>query len=551
MRNARSHTPLKLKPPWMAHAFGMYTPERPSAHHASRFHLTRRGFLAALGSAIAFEVARSSAIAAPPVAKFTTDPFKLGVASGDPASNGIVLWTRLVLDVDSPNGGLTEPVPVLWEIASDHAMRHIVRHGITSAVGELGHSVHVEADGLKPATPYFYRFHAGGVTSPIGRTRTAPATGTMQQRTRFAFSTCQHYEYGYYNAYKHMAEDDVDAVLFLGDYIYEYHLDEKVAVRRHTVQHPLTVADYRRHYITYKSDPDLMAAHAAHPWIVTFDDHEVENNWAGTHPQWSSEPEPQFPERRASAFQTYYEHMPLRIGALPQQGHIQIYRAIPYGRLAQFTVVDTRQFRSRQPCHDGEKAGCEARFDQDQTMMGAPQEKWFEQTLSASPAHWNVIANQVMVAQLAQPSPEGMKFNLDQWDGYTAARKRLTGFLAERKPSNTVIVTGDVHQTFVGNIKQNFDDPSSPAVAAELVVTSITSGGNGSEHQKGYDAIAAANPHIVYNNSFRGYMRCELTPTMMTSELCVLPDGVRTDGTPSKVAARFVTESGRPGIALA
>jgi alkaline phosphatase D len=342
---------------------------------------------------------------------------------------------------------------VHWEVATDRAMLHVVKSGQVAAVGELGHSVHVEVSGLQPEKEYFYRFHAGGATSPTGRTKTAPALNSMQDRARFAFISCQHYESGYYNVHRAIAEDDLDAVLFLGDYIYEHHT--KNPVRRHRLNSPTTLDEYRRHHAQYKQDADLQACHAAHPWIATFDDHEVEDNWASTFPGHASTKGEDFLARRAAAFQSYYENMPLRIASLPQDGHIKIYRSLPYGQLARFTVVDTRQFRSKQPCEDGLKA-CDARMDSTQTMMGFEQEQWFADTMKATKARWNIVANQVMIAQMKHLPKDGTgepMYNMDDWDGYVAARQRLMATLTDTRPSNPIFVTGDVHQTWVGNLK--------------------------------------------------------------------------------------------------
>ena len=224
-----------------------------------------------------------------------------------------------------------------------------------------------------------------------------------------------------------MAAQDLDAVLFLGDYIYEYHLDHN-QVRKHDLAQVISLEDYRHQHAQYKTDADLQACHAAHPWIVTFDDHEVENNWAGMYPEWSH-PQPDFRARRAAAFQAYYENMPLRRSSLPLGDGVSIYRRVPYGKLLQFTVLDTRQFRTRQPCGDDFKVSCDEQFRPDATMTGPAQEQWFETSLTTSGAQWNVVANQVMVAQLKMPSAgDKVLYNMDQWDGYPAARQRLTDF---------------------------------------------------------------------------------------------------------------------------
>ncbi|HTF61856.1 MAG TPA: alkaline phosphatase D family protein [Edaphobacter sp.] len=508
---------------------------------------SRRTFLGAIGSVIASEYSRSVTVLAQASNTFSADPFQLGVASGDPAWDGFVLWTRLAPDPLRGDEGLANPIHVRWEVATDESMHHVVKRGQIAAVSELGHSVHVEVSGLKPGRKYFYRFHAGGATSPIGRTKTAPALRSQQDSTKFAFISCQHYENGYYNVHREIAQDDLDVVLFLGDYMYEHHT--KNSVRRHRLDSPSTLDEYRRHHAQYKEDVDLQACHAAHPWLVTFDDHEVEDNWASTNPGHASPKGEDFLARRVAAFQAYYENMPLRIASLPKDNSIKIYRSLPYGQLARFTVVDTRQFRSKQPCDDGRKA-CAARMDAGKTMMGFEQERWFANVMRSTTAKWNTVANQVMIAQLKEmPTNGGSEpvYNMDQWDGYTAARQRLFAALAAGKPSNPVFVTGDVHQTWVGNLKPDFDVPSSPVVATELVGTSVTSGGNGQVHGQHIAEILRLNPHVVYNDARRGYFRCELTSSEMRSEERVV-SSVTEKGTKAITAATFLTKDGLPGV---
>ncbi|HEY0163223.1 MAG TPA: alkaline phosphatase D family protein, partial [Edaphobacter sp.] len=472
--------------------------------------MNRRNFLASVGGFIAYETMRRNSLEAQTVPAFKFDPFTVGVASGDPAPDGVVLWTRLTSD--TPVGVNEIPqvaIPVSWEVATDESMRHIVQHGSAVATPELGHSVHVEVAGLKPSSDYFYRFHCGGSTSRVGKTRTAPAFDAHPDHVRFGFASCQHYEDGYYTVHREMANADLDAVIFLGDYIYEHHVTYP-PTRKHDVDLVVTLAQYRHHYAQYKRDPDLQACHAAHPWIVTLDDHEVTNNWAGmsTSP---AHPEENFLQRRASALQAYYENMPLRRSTYLGPKGLRLYRKVQYGQMAQFTVLDTRQFRTPQPCGDRVKPTCEERERPEGTMMGFEQEKWFNETLSASPTTWNIIANQVMVAQLDIPQNGVETHAMDMWDGYPAARKRMLDFLATRKPNNPVYITGDAHQTWVSDLKRNFDDPKSPIVASEILGTSISSGRNGVDHRPVSDMLMKANPHILYSHSRRGFFLCELT----------------------------------------
>ncbi|MGH9855867.1 MAG: alkaline phosphatase D family protein, partial [Blastocatellia bacterium] len=270
--------------------------------------------------------------------KFATDPFSLGVASGDPLPDGVVLWTRLA--PDPLNGGGMPPhgATVKWEIATDEQMKKVAQRGSTVASPEFGHSAHVDVRGLQPGRWYWYRFMVGSAVSPIGRTRTAPALNAQLGRLSFAFASCQHYETGYFTAYKHLADERLDLVVHLGDYIYE---GAPVAnrPRQHNSPEIISLEDYRNRYALYKSDPNLKLAHAAFPWIVTWDDHEVDNNYASDVPE-DSQTRSAFLERRAHAYQAYYEHMPLRRSSLPRGSELRLYRRLRFGDLAEFSVLD-------------------------------------------------------------------------------------------------------------------------------------------------------------------------------------------------------------------
>lgn len=336
----------------------------------------RRRFLIGAGALTGLAVASQwhKVIAQP---RFSGYPFSLGVASGEPFSDSVVLWTRLAPDPLNGGGMPNHPVPVKWQIAADESMKQIVRSGTEMAVPEFGHSVHAEVSGLRPDHWYWYQFRVGNEVSPVGRTRTAPAMGDRVNRFRFAFASCQNWEQGYYTAYKYMAEEDLDLVIHLGDYIYEGPPRE-TALRPHSGNgEPYTVEEYRNRHAQYKTDPNLQAAHAAFPWLVTWDDHEVDNNYADEIPQ---DPEQQsredFLARRAAAYQVYYEHMPLRRFSIPRGPDMQLYRRLTFGNLAEFNVLDTRQYRTDQPCGDGTKPRCEQVFDPNATLTGAEQERW-------------------------------------------------------------------------------------------------------------------------------------------------------------------------------
>jgi alkaline phosphatase D len=479
----------------------------------------------------------------------SADPFTLGVASGDPTPRGVVLWTRLAPDPMHGGGMPAERVRVRWEVAHDDGFRRIARAGDALAMPELAHSVHAEVEGLEPGRDYFYRFVGGGVASPVGRTRTAPDARATTDGMRFAFVSCQNWSEGYFTALRHVAaEDQLDLVVHLGDYIYEYGIREKI-VRPHEGPEVTTLDMYRGRHALYKSDPDLRAAHARAPWLVTWDDHDVSNNYAGAVSQ-HADPVDAFLARRAAAYQAYYEHLPLRLPQKPSGPNAQMYRRLGYGQVATFHVLDTRQYRSDQPCGDGRKPRCPDALDPATTMMGEAQERWLFDGLAASPARWNIIANQVPFAQVDENPGPDVVVNMDKWDGYAGARQRVLDFLAERRPRNPVFITGDMHFNIASDVKASFDDPSSRTVAAELVGTSISSGFDGQDLPKWGESLLRANPHMRFLNQQRGYVRCTLTAERLTGDYRVIPFVTKPDA-PVSTRATMIVEDGKPGLAPA
>ena len=357
----------------------------------------------------------------------------------------------------------------------------------------------------------------------MGRTRTAPDPSADLRRLRFAFASCQHYEHGYYTAYRHMADEDLDLVVHLGDYIYEHAAAGYPApggnVRHHEGGETVTLDDYRRRLAQYRRDLDLQAAHAAFPFVVTWDDHEVDNNYAGLVPE---DGRPGFARRRAAAYQAYWEHMPIRSSPTPQQG-LRLYRRLDFGRLARFHVLDTRQYRSDQPCGDRFRSDCPGRRRPAATMLGSAQERWLLEGLRPAPARWNVIAQQVFLAQFDLVPGPGHGFSVDGWDGYVAARQRLLAGLARLPDANPVVVTGDWHANCVADLKADFDDPVSPVVGTEFVGTSISSGGDGSDRPGYAERAMAENPHLRFFNAQRGYVRCEVTPQRWRTDFRTVP----------------------------
>ncbi|TFV86695.1 alkaline phosphatase [Oxalobacteraceae bacterium OM1] len=513
-------------------------------------HSARLASLAAAGSLPGLTLARN----------ITSNPFSLGVASGSPRPDSVVLWTRLLPDPLHAEAMDSAPVSVRWEIAEDEGFKRIAGKGVATALPELAHSVHVDAGQLQPDRWYWYRFMAGDAVSPVGRTRTAPAADAMPGALRFAFASCQHWEFGEYAAHRHIAAAAPDLVAFLGDYIYEW--------GPFALQHPLkptreneslTLESYRARYAQYKSDPHLQAAHHAAPWIVTWDDHEVANDYGNDRDE---RLDPNFLARRAAAYQAFYEHMPIRLPALPdgplRYAHLRLYERYAWGRLAQFHVLDDRQYRSHHACPRPGRGGsttvgasCIERTRADRTLLGREQEVWLADGFASSQAAWNIVAQQTLMAQsthLPLDGPEGGRFWTDGWDGYPAARDRLFDALAKHRPANPVVLSGDVHSFFAADLRRDFSRPESsdnPRLATEFCGTSVTSN---SRPQARTDEYVQLNPHIKYGRSdVRGYAMVELKPSVMEVRFEALDDVRRADSG-KRTIAHFAVEDGRPGI---
>jgi alkaline phosphatase D len=504
-----------------------------------------RGALA-LAVAAAFRPGRVRA-AAPP--RFIDDPFALGIASGSPRADGVSLWTRLAPAPFDPTGGM-EPdnVTVKWEVAEDEKFDKVVASGETTAFSENAHSVRADVVGLAPGRWYHYRFHAGKARSPVGRTRTADAPGAKTDKLRFAVASCQHFEHGWYVAHRHMLADEPDLVLFVGDYIYEKPISGESLVRRHFGEECVTLTDYRIRHAQHKTDPDLRALHANVPWESVWDDHEVDNDWAGDQ---SEHLDPQFLTRRAAAFQAYLEHMPFPSNVRLRNGGVRLYRDVTYGDLAHFVLLDDRQYRSPQACPDPAKGGgsnslprsqCKEIDDANRTLLGAEQKTWLDGVLR-SDARWTVLAQQTLVSPAARGTGPERVIWTDGWDGYPAERSWLTKTLAKRKAPNPIVVGGDIHAAVVGNLHHEPEDSASEVVASEFCSTSITSAGD-DRYQP--DVLPRENPGIQYANyAQRGYTLLELTRDRCDVRLRVVDE----KDPKSKVesSATFAVEAGRAG----
>lgn len=488
--------------------------------------------------------------------RFSGNPFTLGVASGSPTHESVVLWTRLVSrGMLSSNLG-TQPITVRWEVAEDDAFKHVVKSGQAQALAELGHSVHVEVPGLAADHWYFYRFFAGDERSPIGRTRTFPALDAKVARLRLAYASCQRFEHGYFGAYRHMLAEELDAVVFLGDYIYEYPSAAN-AVRVPSGGWTITLDDYRRRYELYKAEAELQAMHAACPWLVTWDDHEVQNDYAGVTQGESGPPASDFLARRTAAYQSFYEHMPLPASVLTQTlagmakgAEMRIYSELRFGKLASVYLLDDRQYRDAQVCTRGGKLGsgnvdpsaCAALSDPKRTLLGAPQEAWLDRTLAGASKGWNIVGQQTLFGPRGlAPAGSGPIVWNDGWDGYPAARTRMLDQLRKHEVANAVLLGGDMHENWVGHVKADYAAAKSPSIGVELCGTSITSRSAGNE--KTAERLAN-NPHFVFADSERkGYGVAEFTPRRLTATLRVVSDVTKKDPA-IETLAKFTVEAG-------
>ncbi len=470
-----------------------------------RTQLTRRAFVAGAAGMAGALVLPSSPTWSMPGERSPAPaayPFTLGVASGDPLTTAIVLWTRLAPEPTELDGGMARGVyDVDWELATDPEMRTVVRRGRAAARRRDAYSVHIDVRGLHPGRTFWYRFRSGPHLSPIGRTRTAPRLRDRRAELSLALVSCQRYASGYYTAYDDLAAAEPDLVAHVGDYIYE---SAGTGVRDESLPTAVDLPTYRARYGLYKSDPSLQAAHAIAPWTFTWDDHEVENNYAGDTPQLSS-PTPlgrPWERRRAAAYKAYWEHMPFRRPA-PTSADFRIHRRVRWGRVADIFVLDTRQYRDDQPCGPADIGPrCDDSLADDTRMLGGRQVGWLNRGLASSDARWAVLAQQVVFSQLAFVPGDPGVYNLDQWDGYVAARGRVQQAFTEHHPDNNVVLTGDIHAAGVSDLLADYDDPTSANLGAEFIGTSVSSGGS-SALQSAIPTVLNNNPHIRWADTTR------------------------------------------------
>ncbi|HLU35128.1 MAG TPA: alkaline phosphatase D family protein [Thermomicrobiales bacterium] len=547
--------------------------------------VNRRTFvLGAAASGTMFTRALSAQEASPmasPVATpdgepgFSSDPFTLGIASGEPEPDGVVLWTRVAPEPFASDGGVpAASVEVVWEIANDEAMTDIVQQGTYATDAAWAHSVHVEVTGLEPAREYWYRFRLGDYETPVGRTKTAPAPGEMPESFRFAFASCQRWDQGLYTAFRDMAAQAPDLIVHLGDYIYEYGISLRGGLRDNpqrsiegipisSLMEILNLDDYRQRHALYKRDPDLQEAHRVAPWIVTWDDHEVNNNFFGQIVRDSPFSKPLL-ERREAAYRAYWEHMPLRESARPNGPDMLLYRASTFGDLIRFNVLDTRQYRTAQggTCIDSERLDydgyCAAALDPDRTLLGADQKQWLFDGFGETQARWNVLAQQVPFSRIdMNRDPEIAVYGdreMDKWDAYAAERNEVLAAMADasrQQGFQPVVITGDVHSNYVWDIKEDWDAPGSEtAIGTEFVGTSIASNGDTPlKENGGFTTVCGehnGNPHNHLYDNHRGYVLMDVTPDGLHSTYRVVSTVEQPDGEISTLAS-FMVEHGAPG----
>ncbi len=484
--------------------------------------------------------------------RWQVEPFSLGVASGQPRPDSVVLWTRLLI-AEADAAHKAQPQSVLCEVFADEALRQPVRQWRVQTDASRAHSVHVIASGLQPGRNYWYRFVAGSATSPVGRTRTSPGDNDKVAQLRIAQTSCQHFEQGYFVAHREIARRDVDFVLFLGDYIYESS-NPRYQVRKHIGGVPQTLDEYRQRHAQYKGDADLQACHAAHPWVMTWDDHEVVNDYANDRDMAYTDPEV-FLRRRAAAYQAYFEHMPVRLGPDPAQPQrMRIHDQMRWGQLAELWTLDCRQYRSHQACPDPNRGGgrvvvgCTELQDAERSMLGPAQEQWLYPSLTQSTRRWKLLAQSTQMSSSGIATPLGRSSFTDGWDGYPLARERLLNTLAQAQLKDVLVLGGDVHMNVVANLRVRPNDDKSPVVASEMVTTSISSRGLS---EAMLAQIRDNNPDIVHARADeRGYTSLEVQPSGVLAQLRTTPHPVM-PGSRLQTQAQWALSSGVAGWAKA
>ncbi|HSE71831.1 MAG TPA: alkaline phosphatase D family protein [Nocardioidaceae bacterium] len=528
------------------------------------FELDRRTLLAA-SAATAGTLALAGGVSSPAAAALPY--FQHGVASGDPHPTSVVLWTRVTpTAAATPGSGEGPQVSVRWEVATDWSFRTKVRSGSVKTGPARDHTVKLEAAGLQPATTYYYRFVYDGVHSPVGRTRTAPSPDATPANLRFGVVSCANLQAGWFGAYRHLARrGDLDAVLHLGDYIYEYGPGEygygpsNTDIRPHVpAKETVTLADYRRRHAQYKTDPDLQALHAQVPFIVTWDDHESANDAYDQGAENHQAGEGDWAARAAAAVRAYDEWMPVRLGDTVATGDgTALFRRLTFGTLAELSMLDLRTYRSKQVglAPSPVPSADPALSDPARTVTGDAQMTWLKDSLSRGTAQWKLVGNPVMIAPVVFPPlpselsanlndvtgllPEdGVAYNTDQWDGYTADRRELFAHLRDHGITDTVFLTGDIHSAWACDLPVDAGTyPLGDTVGTEFVCTSVTSNNlddiTGSPPRTSSltveASIQANNRHVRYLNfDDHGFSVLDVTPARTQMDYYVV-DRARPD----------------------
>ncbi len=521
---------------------------RRAASRIGRRQALRQGLGVVAGLAL-WPVTGVCAVARP---AYTRDPFTLGVASGYPTEGSVVLWTRLAPEPQSPDGGMPPGlVPVLCELARDERFRDIVRSRIEYADPDWAHSVHCEFAGLDPGRDYWYRFTSGDARSPVGRTRTAPKTDAMPSRLRLAIASCQMYEHGYFTPYQQIVADDPDVVVHVGDYIYETSWGT-ARVRSHDAPECYTLDDYRRRHALYRGDPDLQRAHAACPWLLVWDDHEFDNDYAGDVSEDADAPRLTL-ARRAAAYRAWYEHLPLPRRAMPFGPDLRLHMTRRWGGLATLHLLDTRQYRDPQPCPPAGRAGgngvrtddCAALTDHARSMLGAPQEAWLEAQLRADGTRWNLLTQGVVMAPVNTAVLPTVRRQTDDWNGYPTARHRLMSQLQQTRAANPVVLSGDFHAFMAAELHADPLDPASAPLATEFVTTSISAEPWPEATVSGF---VVNSPGLkLATGASRGYLRLDIGAQSLRADL-VAVDTVAEPRSASRVIASFAVADGQPTL---
>ena len=481
-----------------------------------------------------------------------TGVFREGIAAGEPTTRGATLWTRL--------GGYRSDRRIALEVARDPGFERVVVRKDLRALARRDHTVKLRLRDrrLKPGEQYFYRFETRERSSPVGRFRTLRPPDSREP-VRIAFFSCQDWQAGYYGAHHTIADlDDLDLVVCLGDYIYErnfYEGPREDRLGKNRDGEVQTREEYRAKYRLYRSDPDLRAMHAAHPFVAIWDDHEVEDNYAADEPgEATQEQRVPFAERRTNAYRAFNEYMPFFD---PERGgELRIYRSFRIGRTAELFTLDQRQYRDDQPCGDELFVPCPEAESEPRRYLGERQKEWFKGRLERSRAEWKLVANQLMI--MALDTPQGTAINKDSWDGYGVERREVLGHVQDRNIQNVSFLTGDIHTFFAGDVGVDGRGPES--VATEFVGGSVTSLGIPETIQSATGApltkeqteaittnINIPNPHLKYDEQeSRGYGILEASPAELRVEFKAVDAHERS--TDARTIGKFRVESGEPRV---